>query len=375
MAVYKLFPAADATIYSAFPAMNTGLDEILEADTTTEVSALQGVIPYPQVSRFLIKFDSIEISDVFTTKIKTSSWQANLKLFAANVTGITNTTTLAVNALAEDWAMGTGKYADSPETQNGVSWIWRSYSGSNAWTTSGYAIGTTGSYNLTTNPYSTGGGVWYTDSQASESFDYYSTVDLNFNITPVVNLWNSGSISNYGLIVRQTQSQEFIANTTNTNILKYFSRDTHTIYPPCLELKWDDSTYSTGSLTLLTGTPAVVAIDNNPGIFYPESVNTFRVNAGLLNPRRVWQTASLYTINYALPQASYYAIKDLDTDEFVIDFDTTYTKLSCDSTGNYFTLYMNGLEPERYYKILIQSTIGASTIVFDSEYYFKVVNG
>ena len=375
MAVYKLFPAADATIYSAFPTMNTGLDEIVEADITTEVSALQGVTPYPQVSRFLIKFNTAEISDVFSTKIKTSTWQANLKLFAANVTGITNTTTLAVNALAEDWAMGTGKYADSPQTQNGVSWIWRSSSGSNAWTTSGYAVGTTGSYNLTTNPYSIGGGVWHTGSEASESFDYYSTVDLNFNVTSITNLWNSGSISNYGLIVRQTQSQEFIANATTTNILKYFSRDTHTIYPPCLELKWDDSTYNTGSLSLLNSTPAVVAIDNNQGVFYPESINTFRVNAGLLNPRRVWQTASLYTINYALPQASYYAIKDLDTDEFVIDFDTTYTKLSCDSTGNYFTLYMNGLEPERYYKILIQSTIGASTVVFDSEYYFKVVNG
>jgi hypothetical protein len=164
-------------------------------------------------------------------------------------------------------------------------------------------------------------------------------------------------------------------STSSSFSLKYFSRDTHTIYPPCLEVKWDDSTYNTGSLALLTTTPAVVAINNNPGVFYPESVNTFRVNAGLLNPRRVWQTGSLYTTNYALPQASYYAIKDLDTDEYVVDFDTTYTKLSCDSTGNFFTLYMNGLEPERYYKILIQSTIGASTIVFDSEYYFKVVNG
>jgi hypothetical protein len=36
---------------------------------------------------------------------------------------------------------------------------------------------------------------------------------------------------------------------------------------------------------------------------------------------------------------------------------------------------MNGLEPERYYKILIQSTIGNSTIVFDEENVFKVVNG
>ena len=375
MAIYKLFPSADATIYSAFPAMNTGLDEILEGSTSTEVSALQSTIPYPQVSRALIKFDTAEISDIFTNNIKTSAWQASLKLLAANVTGITDTTTLAVNALAEDWAMGTGKYADSPETQNGVSWTWRSSSGSNAWTTTGFTPGTTGSYNLTTNPYSAGGGVWYTASQASQSFNYYSTVDLNFNITPIVRLWNSGSINKYGLIVRQTQSQEFIASVNNTSTLKYFSRDTHTIYPPCLELKWDDSTYNTGSLSLLSTTPAIVALDNNPGVFYPESINTFRVNAGLQNPRRVWQTASLYTINYALPQASYYAIKDLDTDEYVVDFDTTYTKLSCDPTGNFFTVYMNGLEPERYYKILIQSTIGGSTIVFDNQYNFKVING
>jgi len=30
MAVYKIFPSADATLYSSSPAANTGLDEILE---------------------------------------------------------------------------------------------------------------------------------------------------------------------------------------------------------------------------------------------------------------------------------------------------------------------------------------------------------
>jgi hypothetical protein len=36
---------------------------------------------------------------------------------------------------------------------------------------------------------------------------------------------------------------------------------------------------------------------------------------------------------------------------------------------------MNGLEPERYYKILVQTTISGSTIVKDEDYIFKVVNG
>ena len=35
MAVYKIFPTQDATLYSLFPSMNTGLDEIIEATTTT----------------------------------------------------------------------------------------------------------------------------------------------------------------------------------------------------------------------------------------------------------------------------------------------------------------------------------------------------
>ena len=79
-------------------------------------------------------------------------------------------------------------------------------------------------------------------------------------------------------------------------------------------------------------------------------------------------------INF-LPTQSYYAVKDLDTNEFVVDFDTTYTQLSSDNNGNYFDVYMNGLEPERYYKVLIKTNIGGSTLILDDNYYFKVING
>jgi hypothetical protein len=36
---------------------------------------------------------------------------------------------------------------------------------------------------------------------------------------------------------------------------------------------------------------------------------------------------------------------------------------------------MNFLEPERYYTILIKTTIDGSTIVFNNQYSFKVING
>jgi hypothetical protein len=375
MAVYKIFPSQDASIYSGYPSMNTGLDEILEASTNFKIGVLQTNGQYPQTSRFLVKFDQSEINSIFTNLIGSNSWQSNLKCFVANIDGLSSTTTLAINALAQDWSMGTGRYLDSPENQNGVSWIWTNYSGSTPWTTGSFISGTTGSFNLTNNPSSSGGGVWYTGSQSSQSFGYYSDLDLDVNVTSIVSRWYSGSFNNYGFIVRQTQSQEFVDNTNQQVNIKYFSRDTHTIYPPQLEFKWNDFTYSTGSLEVLNTIPATITVDNNYGNFYSSSVNIFRVNSRPEYPLRVWSTSSWYTTNYALPTASYYAIKDLDTNEYVIDFDPIYTKLSCDNSGSYFTMYMNGLEPERYYKILIQSTINNNTVVFDDDYVFKVVNG
>ena len=42
-------------------------------------------------------------------------------------------------------------------------------------------------------------------------------------------------------------------STTNYGNLSFFSRDTHTKYPPTLETVWDDSKWSTGSLSPITG--------------------------------------------------------------------------------------------------------------------------
>jgi hypothetical protein len=62
----------------------------------------------------------------------------------------------------------------------------------------------------------------------------------------------------------------------------------------------------------------------------------------------------------------------LDTNEYVINFDSTYTKVSTDSESSYFDIYMNGLEPERYYKVLISCSLGGSQLIVDDGMYFKV---
>ena len=168
MAVYKLFPTKDATLYSLLPNMNTGLDEIIEA---TETSFAHND-PNPQTSRFLINFSENEIDDVLDNKIGingTSSklldnnlWKANLQCFVATSTGLQSNTTVECYAVYGDWNMGTGRYLDDPEQTNGTSWIWKTYSGSTQWLTSSYPSFITASYNTTYAP--AGGGNWFTGS-------------------------------------------------------------------------------------------------------------------------------------------------------------------------------------------------------------------
>ena len=108
-------------------------------------------------------------------------------------------------------------------------------------------------------------------------------------------------------------------------------------------------------------------------MFYPSSVNRFYINVSPLYPARTFQTTSYFVDLNFLPTSSYYAIKDLATNEFIVNFDPQYTQISSDANGNYFDIYMNGLEPERYYSILIKTIINGSTLILDDNYYFKVI--
>lgn len=370
MAVYKIFPTQDATLYSAYPTMNTGLNAILETSNTLDISG------NPDVSRYLIKFDTAEIIDIISNKISGSSYDIYFKNFIAEAQGINLNTSLEILPVAQDWNNGTGYYLDSPITENGSSWTYASYSGSNPWSMSG--PGFTGSYNGTYS--SQGGGNFFTGSiyKVTQSFELRSEKDIEVNVKTTVNAWSSSILPNYGFIVKLTGSQEFNPSEYIQPQFKYYSVDTNTIYPPCLEFRWRDyQSILTGSATgsIVNTSNLKLSLDENPGTFYPTSVNKFKVNVSPLYPPRVYQTSSLFTnLNY-LPTASYYAIKDLATNEFIVNFDNQYTQISSDSTGNNFSVYMSGLEPERYYKILIKTIINGSTLIFDDNYYFKVING
>ena len=352
MAVYKIFPEKDAFILSQYPAQNTGRDEVLEVSNYNGINVLssaQGDLP--AVTRALIQFKTADINNVVNNIITGSAFQSKFNLYLASAENAPLDYTLEVYPISGAWDMGTGKVSDIPKTQDGCSWGWRGESGSNAWTTAG--------------------GDWYTDkSGSSQTFLYTSDKDISMDVTDMVKLWNSSSIPNDGLILKHTSSIEFSSSFVETN---YFSVDTHTIYPPELEFRWDDSSYAT-PLTAVTSSDFVISFTNIKEEFEDTAIYDFRVKARDTYPTRTFQTSSVYLNAKALPTSSYWGLKDIKTNEMVVDFDTSYTKLSADSGSNYFKVYMDGLEPERYYQLMIKTIVGDETLIIENkDNYFKVV--
>ena len=370
MAVYRIFPEKDTFISSEASSSNAGLDEIIE------IAGYSGVTGIGEASRILVQFNSTEIADVVTNKIKSDNYSASLGLYLADAYQIPVNTTLYTYPIYSNatggWDNGIGKYGDIVTNTSGVSWIYQKSGPGTPWLTSGYPAGVTGSFTGS----KAGGGTWYTASGATnleftQSNPMNSTYDIDINVTPAVKLWKAGTIGNNGFILKLSNTLEF--NTTSSIILKYFSADTNTIYPPYLDFKWDDSTYNTGSLSVLSNNISTINITNNTGRYIGTGKQRFRVSAKPKYPVRTFTTSSVYLTNYALPSASYWGIRDENTEEMLIDFNTDFTKISCDSEGGYFDVYMDGLQPERYYRILIKTTLDGSTTVVDNQNIFKVV--
>ena len=184
MAVYKLFPSQDASIYSAYPAMNTGLDPILDvANYVTDFS------PVSSVARSLIKFDQNQINNVIDNIASVTSsfnFTASLKSFVAKATNVILESKIETYPISGSWNNGSGEYLDNTQNTTGVSWVYSAFSGSAPWPTSSYGALTTGSYSGSNNA---GGAVWWTGSggytgigslEATQSFNLRSEKDLAF---------------------------------------------------------------------------------------------------------------------------------------------------------------------------------------------------
>ena len=401
MAVYNIFASADATIYSRYPLKNTGIDPILEVSAknsqdgtrflyrtpitenpyytydlaaNSNYSTSDAYFPNTDIRRSLLQFSDQDINKLktFASQSISGSYQANLKLFLASAQNLSTTYSLDIFPVSQSWCMGTGRYAQVPQSVNGVSWLYTCISGSSpswaedtfVWDNIDLPSWESASYDWEYvpgpgDPFFVGSGGSWTGPEASQSFDYMSNKDINADITPIISEWFSGSIPNNGLIIKHPQAIEEDPDAFID--LKFFSVDTHTIYPPTIEFKWDDSYYFPQSSNFVLSDQITITISNNPGQFVQGENYKMRLSTRLTYPPRQFTTSSVYLTNLILSENTYWALQDVKTGEMVVDFDETYTKLSCDSVGNYFNLYTSGLEINRYYRLLIKTHIYSTT--------------
>lgn len=373
--MHKFFTSSyDASIYLQQPDQNTGRDEMLEV----------GKLYYgttKDIARTLIKFNSTHLSQSIA-EIGTGSYQVFLNLKAAKSEEIPLQYTLYANAVSGSWTMGTGTKFDNI-TSDGVTWYYVNANSGLKWTTvSGslsywdYPAGTQGALANTTGSISNGGGgYWYSSSlaAASQSFDY-ETDDVRMDVTNIVSLWISGSISNDGLIIHHSLDAE--NNESDYGVIKFFSKETNTIYEPKLELVWNDQIFSTGSLTPVTGSisdAAYKVVVQNLKKEYPQDQKVkVRIKGRDMYPLKSFGTTFAYDQTKYLPSTTYYQIEDYKTNEIIFPFGN-YTKVSCDSTSNYFIMDLSTLPINRTYRLKLKIVEDNISTIIDEKLIFEIV--
>jgi len=304
--------------------------------------------------------------------------------------------TLKSYLISGSWEEGTGKLGSDPIVSDGVTWTHKDYrTPSLSWSlydndgTAGTRVssGSRPAHSIFEN----GGGTFYTGSgfEATQSFSYESP-DIRMDVTDLVHKWLSGStyvtnpepfpnsVANEGLIVKFTGSMESTSSTDRGN-LKFFSRNTHTIYPPKIEVVWDDHIGPPNYTSSFTALDMTGEVDNYVYVkglreSYKETETAkFRVGARKKYVGRTFST-SVQTItgSFIAEGSGSYSIVDIHTGETIIPFGD-YSLLSLDSSSMYFNQDLNSFQPNRIYKILLKVKYNdGQEIIYDDDYEFKI---
>jgi hypothetical protein len=198
------------------------------------------------------------------------------------------------------------------------------------------------------------------------------------DVSNIVKLWISGTIENNGFIIHHHETAS-VNDGVDYGVLKFFSKETNTIYQPKLELVWDDSSFTTGNLSPITGSTSEDALENSKIIVtdlqkqYQQNIKTkIRVKGRDLFPSKSFGTNFEYDQSKYLPTSSYYQIEDYKTNEIVIPFGE-YSKLSCDSKSNYFYLDTSTYPINRIYVLKLKVVKDGITKIVDDKLTFEIV--
>ena len=75
-------------------------------------------------------------------------------------------------------------------------------------------------------------------------------------------------------------------------------------------------------------------------------------------------------MKYLPTGSSFYSIKDAETHDVIVPYGSS-SLISCDSNGNYFNLWLDGYQPERYYTLEYRVQSGSGTADEIDQYFVE----
>ena len=339
--------SADASIYERYPNLNTGNDEILEVGKKQDrLETSNGR------ARSLIKFTLTDLVGAPTNS------NAYLNLKVANATKLNKTERIYVYSVSRSWDEGSGHFdSDGFVTVSNDGATWNVYASGSDWSGSMPAAGTGSDYNLT--------------PMVSSSVEDIRNDEIRIDVTDIVQPMISGSSksSNYGLLLTFSGSAESDLN--NKGNIKFFSRQTHTVHAPLLELVWSNQSFATGSLKTLTSLDIEIAPKNMRAEYEAGSVSKVRFTVRDRYPAKTFANTRRFDNRYYLPYGSVYSVTDAAAGTTIVPFDL-YSHVDCDTTGSYVMLDTKPLYKNRFYDLSVKTTLG-SEVYFSRPFRFKVV--
>jgi hypothetical protein len=324
--IHFVTASKDATVYTLYKTKNTGLDEILT------VSKHYSRFAEKDDARVFIQFDTTNIPSYVTA----SSATMCLKLTEAEEMPV-SFSLYSYPVTESNWNMGIGTFHYTPSTNDGISW--NTQPGFNTSSVSGSQIFT------------------------------YQSLDVEMNIKNIYDYWTSSA--NYGLVLKHSISVE--SSSLDYGIMNFYSRETNTINQPLLKLGWDDTSgsFSTGSLNALTASVITVKSKELKPAYYEGGKVKVRVIGREQYPTKTFSNSFSYLdVNY-LPTSSYYAIRDEITKKKIIDF-STYSKINCNSSGNYLVFDTTNFPKNRVYRLLFLIERDGFEEYFEDDLTFEI---
>jgi hypothetical protein len=370
----------DTTLYEKYPEQNTGIDQILELTKIASGSKLNGVIQANTYNtRFIVDFGT-QI-DILRTAINNGeipalnllhpkSSSAFISITAADASDLLHSYTIQAFPVSESWVNGNGNYSDNPIQKYGASWYYRDSADIGTYWDSGSSD--SGVLQASTTEI-LGGGAWITSSAAKQNFKNESP-DIRIDVTNIIKYYTEDAeVLNNGIIFKRTTGDELSSEVLGS--IKFFGRESHTIFVPRLEILFDDTQFVDTSSAEIASDTYVPYIKNIKAEYRTSEITKFRVGVRPEFPNKAFQTSSFYLTEERLPTSSFYSILDSVTNESIIPFDSLATKIDCDANGSFFKLRMDSFMPERFYKVMLKiERDGGNDVQTFDDFYFKVVN-